>query len=52
LLILYIASYVVLAVICVYVTDFEIARQIDILNAFGEVINETRAFNMDTGYGL
>jgi len=35
-----------------YFTDFEITRQIDILNAGGEVVNETRAFNNDTGYGL
>lgn len=33
-----------------YFTDFEIARQIDVLEAGGEVVNETRAFNFDTGY--
>jgi len=33
-----------------YFADFEIVRQIDILNAGGEVVNETRAFNIDTGY--
>ena len=32
--------------------DFEIARQIDILEAGGEVVNETRAFNFDTGYSF
>ena len=29
--------------------DFEIVRQVDILEAGGEVVNETRAFNIDTG---
>jgi len=31
-------------------TDYEIVRQIDILEAGGEVVNETRAYNIDTRY--
>lgn len=33
-----------------YFTDYEIARQIDILEAGGEVVNETRAYDIDTRY--
>ena len=33
-----------------YCTDYEITRQIDILEAGGEVVNETRAYDIDTRY--
>lgn len=31
------------------VSDFEVKRQIDILDAGGEVANETRAFDFESG---
>ena len=37
--------------IWLFFVDYEIARQTDILDAGGEVVNETRAFDVDTGYG-
>jgi len=36
----------------VYFADFEIERQTAILEAGNEVVNETRAFNVETGYSL
>jgi len=33
-----------------YFADFEIARQINVLESGSEVVNETRAFIIDTGY--
>ena len=34
---------------CIVVSDFEIRRQIAILEAGGEVVNETRSFDIETG---
>jgi len=34
-----------------YFTDYEIARQIGVLEAGDEVVNETRAYDFTTGYG-
>jgi len=38
--------------IFVYFIDYEIARQIAILEAGGEVVNETRAYDIDTRYTI
>ena len=45
------AKYYLISCGCVFscFVDFEIVRQVDILEAGGEVVNETRAFNIDTG---
>lgn len=45
----YFANYLLLFI---YFIDYEIARQIGILEAGGEVVNETRAYNIDNRYTL